>query len=57
MTRRRGRTVLRLIGLYAASGVVLLFFLTPVWWILSTSIKDPADYASWPPVGPHSMIL
>ena len=37
-------------GLYAASAVVLLFFLTPVWWILSTSVKDPADYAAWPPV-------
>jgi multiple sugar transport system permease protein len=41
---------LRLFGLYAASAIVLAFFLTPVWWILTTSIKHPADYASWPPV-------
>jgi multiple sugar transport system permease protein len=46
----RRRSALRLIGLYAASAVVLLFFLTPVWWILTTSVKDPLDYAVWPPV-------
>jgi len=47
---RRQRSAGRLVGLYAASAVVLVFFLTPVWWILSTSVKDPADYAAWPPV-------
>ena len=51
MKRRRWRrSVPRLIGLYVASGVVLVFFLTPVWWILTTSVKDPLDYAAWPPV-------
>jgi multiple sugar transport system permease protein len=46
----KARGILRLIGLYAASTVVLLFFLTPVWWIFTTSVKDPLDYAAWPPV-------
>ena len=49
MSRRHSaRGVVRLIGLYAASALVLLFFLTPVWWILMTSVKDPLDYAAWP---------
>ena len=50
MSRRRLRSIGRYAGLYAASAVSLLFFLTPVLWILTTSIKDPADYAAWPPV-------
>ena len=51
MSRRRSaRGVVRLIGLYAASALVLLFFLTPILWILMTSVKDPLDYAAWPPV-------
>jgi multiple sugar transport system permease protein len=42
--------VVRLVLLYAATAVVLAFFLTPVWWILSTSVKVPADYNAYPPV-------
>ncbi|MBV9580303.1 MAG: carbohydrate ABC transporter permease [Chloroflexi bacterium] len=50
MTRTRGRRRWQLVGMYLLSALVLVFLLTPVWWILTTSIKDPADYTVWPPV-------
>ncbi len=36
--------------LYAATSLVLGWLLLPVWWILTTSIKLPAEYNAYPPV-------
>lgn len=38
------------LSLYGASVLVAICFLVPVWWVLSTSVKVPADYNSYPPV-------